>query len=328
MFQFGGQCRHNKVRLTDSPSNSYKISLTFLTINENNMTTSNDTYMSGKTVLLMPDGSTYHLGVKKGDLYPRIVTVGSPSRAESMSKMLDVVEKKIVSSRLMYTYSGKYKGVGVSIIAIGMGAPMLDFMIREATYVMEEPIAVIRVGTCGLFNPELVPGTVVCAGKGCCFSYVNYAAVTDGCFNDDTCSEVLYQVTKPILGSSSLNSKLYKALETEGVRCCDGLNVAGEFFFATQGRDDGFFDDKNSAEIPKIFADAKIDSCEMESFTLFHLAQIRKSPMYAAACHIGILNRANDEMPNITADLLHELERKSGVAAVEALIDFNLEKGE
>eukprot|EP01055_Gregarina_sp_Pseudo9_P005441 Gregarina_sp_Pseudo_9__5440@NODE_680_length_2382_cov_274_202305_g643_i0_p2_GENE_NODE_680_length_2382_cov_274_202305_g643_i0NODE_680_length_2382_cov_274_202305_g643_i0_p2_ORF_typecomplete_len294_score78_95PNP_UDP_1/PF01048_20/1_3e21_NODE_680_length_2382_cov_274_202305_g643_i013452226 len=286
------------------------------------------TYMSGKTTLLMPDGSTYHLGVKKGDLYPRIVTVGSPSRAEAMSKMLDAVEKKIVSSRLMYTYSGKYKGVGVSIIAIGMGAPMMDFMLREATYVMDEPIAVIRVGTCGIFNPELQPGTVVCAGKGCCNSYVNYAAVTDGCFNDSVCSKELYQLSKPLQGSEPLNRKLMDALVSEGVKTHDGLNVAAEFFFATQGRDDGFFDDKNSTDIYKHFAKAKVDTCEMESFTLFHLAQIRKSPMYAAACHIGILNRVNDALPNITADLLHELERKTGVAAVEALIGFDLEKGQ
>eukprot|EP01053_Blabericola_migrator_P012145 Blabericola_migrator_1__12144@NODE_750_length_6654_cov_166_862760_g538_i0_p4_GENE_NODE_750_length_6654_cov_166_862760_g538_i0NODE_750_length_6654_cov_166_862760_g538_i0_p4_ORF_typecomplete_len289_score47_67PNP_UDP_1/PF01048_20/2_7e21_NODE_750_length_6654_cov_166_862760_g538_i054286294 len=286
------------------------------------------TYMSGKTFLLLPDGSTYHLGVKKGDLYPRIITVGSASRAEAMSKVLDVVEKKIASSRMMYTYSGKYNGVGISIVAIGMGAPMMDFLIREASYILDEPMAVIRVGTCGLFNPDLKPGTIVCAGKGCCYSYTNYAAITGGCLNEDVYSKQHYLVTQPIQGSPALNLRLLDSLAQLDLPHHNGLNAAGEFFFATQGRDDGFFDDKNSTDIPKIFTANGIDTCEMESFTLFHLGSIRKEPLYTAACHIGILNRVNMEMPNITADCLHELEEKAGLAAIQALSKFDLEKGE
>eukprot|EP01056_Protomagalhaensia_sp_Gyna25_P002804 Protomagalhaensia_sp_Gyna_25__2803@NODE_261_length_4139_cov_1927_910488_g202_i0_p3_GENE_NODE_261_length_4139_cov_1927_910488_g202_i0NODE_261_length_4139_cov_1927_910488_g202_i0_p3_ORF_typecomplete_len287_score58_42PNP_UDP_1/PF01048_20/4_1e23_NODE_261_length_4139_cov_1927_910488_g202_i030733933 len=284
------------------------------------------TYMTGKTFLLLPDGSTYHLGVKKGDLYPRIITVGSPTRAEAMSKVLDKVEKKIVSSRLMYTYSGLYKGVGVSIVAIGMGAPMMDFLIREASFVLDEPIAVIRVGTCGIFNRDLLPGTVVCAGKGCSYSYTNYAAVTEGCLNEPEYSRELYLLTKPLQGDATLNANLLDALKNLDIPTQDGLNVAGEFFFATQGRDDGFFDDKNSSDVAANFQKYGVDTCEMESFTLFYLAKIRKVPMYAAACHIGILNRVNNDMPNISADRLHELEEKTGRAAVEALVSFEIPK--
>eukprot|EP01057_Protomagalhaensia_wolfi_P004733 Protomagalhaensia_wolfi_Nauph_80__4732@NODE_490_length_2439_cov_3583_643333_g369_i0_p2_GENE_NODE_490_length_2439_cov_3583_643333_g369_i0NODE_490_length_2439_cov_3583_643333_g369_i0_p2_ORF_typecomplete_len287_score75_46PNP_UDP_1/PF01048_20/1_3e21_NODE_490_length_2439_cov_3583_643333_g369_i085945 len=284
------------------------------------------TYMTGKTFLLLPDGSTYHLGVKKGDLYPRIITVGSPTRAEAMSKVLDKVEKKIVSSRLMYTYSGLYKGVGVSIVAIGMGAPMMDFLIREASFVLDEPIAVIRVGTCGIFNSNLLPGTVVTAGKGCCYSYTNYAAVTEGCLNEPEYSKELYLLTKPLQGDANLNTNLLNSLKDLDIPTKDGLNVAGEFFFATQGRDDGFFDDKNSSDVAANFQKYGVDTCEMESFTLFYLAKIRKVPMYAAACHIGILNRVNNDMPNISADRLHELEEKTGRAAVEALVNFEIPK--
>eukprot|EP01056_Protomagalhaensia_sp_Gyna25_P002243 Protomagalhaensia_sp_Gyna_25__2242@NODE_2222_length_1213_cov_1613_762351_g1842_i0_p1_GENE_NODE_2222_length_1213_cov_1613_762351_g1842_i0NODE_2222_length_1213_cov_1613_762351_g1842_i0_p1_ORF_typecomplete_len289_score44_15PNP_UDP_1/PF01048_20/2_4e20Imm57/PF15596_6/0_36_NODE_2222_length_1213_cov_1613_762351_g1842_i0124990 len=278
--------------------------------------------MTGKTFLLNADGSTYHLGVKKGDMYPRIITVGSATRAEAMSKVLDTVEKKIVSSRLMYTYSGLYNGVGVSIVAIGMGAPMMDFLIREASFVLDEPIAVIRVGTCGIFNRDLLPGTVVTAGRGCCNSYVNYASVTEGCFNDPFRSRELYFLTNPIQGSAALNSQLLATLTRNDIPSHNGLNAAGEFFFATQGRDDGFFDDKNSADVISNFEKYGIDTCEMESFTLFYLAKIRKVPMYAAACHIGLLNRVNDDMPNISADRLHELEEKTGLAAVQALVEF------
>lgn len=281
--------------------------------------------MTGKDMLLLPDGSTYHLGAKKGDIYPRIVTVGSPSRAEAMSKCLDTIEKKIISARQFHIYSGKYKNVGVTIVAIGMGAPMMDFLIREASFICEGPMAVIRVGTCGIFNPLLLPGTVVVASKGCSICYINHGAWTDGCMNATDVGSQQYLISKPVPGTPELCALLTESLKAREVACYDGLNVAGDYFYSTQGRKDSHFDDGDNQGIFDCLLANKVDTMEMESFTLYQLGRQRKiAPLYTAACHIGILNRANPEITtNIGAEELHKLETESGFAALEALIQFN-----
>lgn len=35
----------------------------------------------------------------------------------------------------------------MSIVAIGMGAPMMDVLVREASYITEGPLAIVRLGT-------------------------------------------------------------------------------------------------------------------------------------------------------------------------------------
>lgn len=73
------------------------------------------TYMVGKDMFLLPDGSTYHLGVKAGDLFPRILTVGEKSRAQLIATLFDSDKpvKAISSKREFHIFSGYYKGRGL-----------------------------------------------------------------------------------------------------------------------------------------------------------------------------------------------------------------------
>lgn len=155
-------------------------------------------YIKGKDVPLLPDGSTYHLGVKAGQIYPLLITVGSKSRAERMSKCLDSIEHEITSDRLFTIFSGKYKNKGVSIVAIGMGMPMMDFFLREAAFVLpvDEPIVCIRVGTCGLWKKEHPPGTIAIASESIAIT-TNYSKTGDN-----------YLISDPL----SADSKLSKIL--------------------------------------------------------------------------------------------------------------------
>lgn len=284
-------------------------------------------YMTGKDILLLPDGATYHLGVKSGEMADRIITVGSKSRAEAMSKLMDKVEHSIASSRMMYTYTGMYKGVRVSVVAIGMGAPMMDFFVREASFVCPGPMAIIRVGTCGLFNPDLIPGTAVTAGKGCTVTYINHAAFTNGLVDGTKVSPGhKYHTSAPVQGDKELNDLLLKNLVRDGVNAVDGLNNASDTFYSCQGRQDTHFDNGDNANIFADFKTHKFDSCEMETFTLMQLGRQRTvAPLKTAAVHIGILNRVNDSMTsNIGAEELHDLEVKCARAAFDALIAVKL----
>lgn len=55
--------------------------------------------------------------------------------------------------------------VPVSIVATGMGTPMMDFVVRETRAVVDGPMAMLRYGTCGGVRDTPV-GTVVVASDG------------------------------------------------------------------------------------------------------------------------------------------------------------------
>lgn len=94
--------------------------------------------------------------------------MGDTKRAELIAHAhLDPDNLHIVKShRGFVTYTGTYKGSLVSIVATGMGRPMMDFMVRECRAVVSGPMAIVRLGTAGGPNKDIVPGTIVCASKG------------------------------------------------------------------------------------------------------------------------------------------------------------------
>lgn len=74
------------------------------------------------------------------------VTVGSSSRAESISQSLDSPSTafKLISERGFLTITGRYKNVPISIVSIGMGYPNMDFFVREARECLTGDMVIIR----------------------------------------------------------------------------------------------------------------------------------------------------------------------------------------
>jgi len=86
------------------------------------------------------DGRVTHLGVTEGDVAARILSVGSAGRAHTLAKLLET-PTLVDSARGFTTITGGFGGVPVSIIATGMGAPNMDFVVREARAVVDGPMA-------------------------------------------------------------------------------------------------------------------------------------------------------------------------------------------
>lgn len=97
------------------------------------------------------------------------ITVGDPSRAKTIAQYLDrrpqtapmdlldstsdsssgdkVVPGPLftlLSERGFLTITGTYNGVPISVVAIGMGAPNMDFFIRECREILEGEMIIIR----------------------------------------------------------------------------------------------------------------------------------------------------------------------------------------
>ncbi|OEH79809.1 phosphorylase family related protein [Cyclospora cayetanensis] len=99
--------------------------------------------------LLVPgEGRAYHLGVQHGELYNRILTVGHAGRADWLAeRFLDSHMRtlSLKSNRNFRLHSGFYRRKPVSIVAFGMGAPMMDVLVREASYITSGPLAIVRL---------------------------------------------------------------------------------------------------------------------------------------------------------------------------------------
>jgi uridine phosphorylase len=278
------------------------------------------------------------MGLAPEDVANRLVNVGSLSRATKLSTLLDsdTEVKKIVSDRGFTTFTGKYQGVDVSIVAIGMGISMMDFFVRETRAVVSGPMATIRYGTCGgVSNSQMSGSVIVMNGSGMAFRDPDaFAHLYAPCPNEtvkDTDIEP-YRLSKlapahPVL-TSSLTEEMKGVFQDGSVPILNGINVTAESFYSSQGRIDDKFIDDNSQVIDQAQNFYKCTdspmSMEMEAFQLLHLAACAtpENAIHAAAAAIVVADRMTGSV--ISGETLHLLELEGGRAVLNALIKFHL----
>jgi uridine phosphorylase len=268
------------------------------------------------------EGRVYHLCVKEGEVANRVLSVGSSGRAEVLSKYLDQETLlTVASNRGFTTYTGLYKNVPVSIIATGMGKPMMDFVVREASAVVDGDMVIIRFGTCGSLIKTIPIGGIGIANES--ISIVRDPDAFDGDEGEDL---PRYRISKPIKAHSdvveSLNRHFLERLDAASVNI--GLNATADSFYSSQGRTDPNFDDENEDLINKLkqrFPNAF--TLEMETFHLFDLARCSDSKkIKVGAATIILANRITNEF--LDNDRIREIEEVGGEAVLDALINVPL----
>ncbi|KAF9563511.1 uridine phosphorylase [Agrocybe pediades] len=220
------------------------------------------------------DQRVYHLGVRPGEVANRIVTVGSPSRAKTISSYLDAQPEPFVlsSERGFLTITGRYKGVPVSIVSIGMGAPNMDFFVREIRESVTGDLAIIRLGSCGGLG-DVNPGTVVIPNAS-----VEISRNVDYFIDPENCSDPAYRISKQVPADKDLTEELVKCLSatkppTSTATVVSGVvNASADSFYSSQGRQTSF-PDHNEGLIEHLIEKVEnLATLEMETFHLFHLA--------------------------------------------------------
>jgi len=260
-----------------------------------------------------------HLDLGPGEVANRILSVGDPQRAKRIAAHLDDPTKTFfhVSMRGFAAYTGRLEGVPVTIMSMGMGFPMMDFAVRECRAIVEGPMAIARFGTCGSLRASVPCGTVVVTGEeqGSVMVLRHPDAYGEGgagrCFT----------VSRPILPTAQLTEFLYQELqEALGADAvAKGLNASSDSFYASQGRIDPRFDDKNHKLIEELLqAQPGALSCEMETFHLLDLARCSHETIFAGAASIACGNRITNDV--LTTAELAVLERDGGLAMLKALI--------
>jgi purine-nucleoside phosphorylase len=103
---------------------------------------------------------SFHIAAEK--VAPIVLAPGDPLRAKLVAERFLTDSRLITDIRNILGYTGTYKGKEISVIATGMGGPSIGIYSYELfrEYDVE---AIIRIGTCGGFTEEILPGDRILA---------------------------------------------------------------------------------------------------------------------------------------------------------------------
>jgi len=186
-----------------------------------------------------------HIGAKQGEIASTVLLPGDPLRAKHFAETMleDVICFNEVRGMLGYT--GRYGEKHISVMGSGMGMPSLAIYVNEL--LMEYQVkTLIRVGTCGAFQPDLQIGDIVLA----------MTASTDSQMNKIRFKGMDYAPA----ASFELLLKAYQAAKERGIDVHVGGMLSGDTFY---GDDPDWW---------KIWAKYGALVVEMESNALYTLA--------------------------------------------------------
>ena len=109
---------------------------------------------------------TPHISAKKEDIAKTVLMPGDPLRSEFIAKTF--LKNPVLANdiRGVHGYTGEYNGKKVTVMASGMGQPSIGIYSYEL-YNFYDVDAIIRVGTCGSFHPDLHARDIIVAMGAC-----------------------------------------------------------------------------------------------------------------------------------------------------------------
>lgn len=142
-------------------------------------------------LIINQDGSVFHLHLRPDQLTDRIILVGDPARVDIVAEHFDTRDFD-VTSREFHSVGGTYKGKPIMALSHGIGPDNIDIVINELDALANidfdtrevkdrhRQLTMVRIGTSGALQPELIVGTPVIAEKAIGFDGVlNYYAGRD-----------------------------------------------------------------------------------------------------------------------------------------------------
>lgn len=139
-------------------------------------------------MIINPDGTIFHLHLLPEQLCDRIILVGDPGRVDMVASFFDTKTFE-VSAREFHTIGGTYKGKPIMCLSHGIGPDNIDIVINELDALANvdfntrevkpehRTLTLVRIGTSGALQPELILGTPVIAERSIGFDGVlNYYA--------------------------------------------------------------------------------------------------------------------------------------------------------
>lgn len=207
---------------------------------------------------------TPHNEANLGDIAKTVIMPGDPLRAKYIAENFLDDYRLVNQVRGIFTFTGKYKGKDISVMASGMGMPSMGIYCYEL-YKFYDVENIIRIGSCGGYTPELKLFDIILADK--VFSESSFALT----LNNDDCHI--------IEGNQCLNSIIEKTAKDADINIIKGNTVCTDCFDVYMSDVNKFLD-----RIPKDFNPV---AAEMEAFALFYTAKLLNKK---AACLMSVVD--------------------------------------
>ncbi|MBQ1477789.1 MAG: nucleoside phosphorylase [Erysipelotrichaceae bacterium] len=183
--------------------------------------------------------------LSEGELCDRVLTCGDPARAK---KIADLLEDSVClkQNREFHTYSGKWKGVPVSVISHGVGAGGAAIAFESMMKIGIK--AIIRVGTCGGMQKGIDAGSII---------------ISTGACRDDGVSEKMVPLGYPALCDIDIIKALDDAAEKRGIPYHQGITMTNALLYGSL-----------MGSNVKLYAKANVKAMENEIAPLLILASL------------------------------------------------------
>lgn len=193
--------------------------------------------------------ATPHISAAEGAFAKTVLMPGDPLRAKFIAETFLTAPQLVTSVRNVLGYTGTYKGTPISVMASGMGMPSIGIYSYEL-YKFYDVENIIRIGSAGSYR-----------------DWLNVMDVTlaESAVSDSTFAKVQGGVTeKSIKPSAALNAAIQQKAKDLGI----------DLKMSVVHSSDVFYSDPSQGSWQDIAKRTGSDCVEMESFALFHNANI------------------------------------------------------
>ena len=113
-----------------------------------------------------------HIGAKPGDIAESILLPGDPLRAKYIAQQYLTGAVCVNKVRGAYAYTGTYQGKDITVMGTGMGMPQATIYFTELARDYGTK-TMVRIGTCGAWQPDMKLMDIVLATGACTMSGMN-----------------------------------------------------------------------------------------------------------------------------------------------------------
>ena len=192
---------------------------------------------------------TVHNEAKKGEIAKTVLMPGDPMRAKYIAENFLEDAKLVNKVRGMYAFTGKYKGVEVTVMGSGMGLPSMGIYCYEL-YQFYDVENIIRIGSCGANDKDIEILDVILAENSYTESNFAKAMTAEECH---------------IIGTSGKINEVIKSTAAEMNQPLRVGNMCATEYF-------GLYSDISPEKTQSLPEELNILGIEMESFALFYTA--------------------------------------------------------
>jgi uridine phosphorylase len=154
-----------------------------------------------------------HLQIEAGDVGRYVLLPGDPARCEKIAEHFDS-PREVAYNREFRTITGTLAGEKVSVVSTGIGNPSAAIAIEELNRVDADTL--IRVGTSGGMQPDLIPGDL---------------GILQASIRDEGTTKHYLPVEFPAIANLDVLLALREAAQTLGYRAHVGISHSKDSFY-------------------------------------------------------------------------------------------------